>query len=103
MPKSHVFQDIGFILTAIGAEQGEEKRTGADGPEEEPALALDRSDKYHIRRQIEEGGGMIIDDLLSFYRGRQRIRHQPSLIFILASRSSRTKKFMLGLALGESF
>lgn len=94
MPESMLFADIGFVVTSLS---GEEKR---EAEEEDQAAGWTKEHKAHVLMQIERGGGTLIHDPHVYFRGRQRIKQQPSLILLLASRSCRTFKFMMGLSLG---
>ena len=99
IPESAIFKGVGFVITWSNGSMGS-TGDGEDCEKEELEAGSYPLDKTYIEKQIRAGGGVIIEELLEFFNCRQRIRTEPSLIFVIASKSVRTKKFMLGLALG---
>ncbi|KAI9204294.1 BRCT domain-containing protein [Polychytrium aggregatum] len=100
MPRSKkIFSAFAFILTM----PGEELARSVETSDFESYPAPDRA---YLTTQIQEGGGTIVDEIDDYFdegegeRRLDRLKKSFAEVIVISNRPSRTKKFLMALALG---
>ncbi|KAI8899663.1 hypothetical protein BC833DRAFT_352211 [Globomyces pollinis-pini] len=58
------------------------------------------TDKKFVQAKVEEVGGLVVNSLDRFFKGRVKETDAPPIVVLLATRPLRTKKYLMALALG---
>ncbi|KAK9728173.1 hypothetical protein K7432_001282 [Basidiobolus ranarum] len=97
-----IFKGLGFLITNIRTNNSEERKCGGDEAIE--GRFMDDFDRNKIVSIIKHHEGIVISDFSDIYNGRERIPFKSASdikdIFVIASSSKRTKKYLMALALG---
>ncbi|ORY04427.1 hypothetical protein K493DRAFT_345642 [Basidiobolus meristosporus CBS 931.73] len=101
--KEELFKGLGFLITNIRTNNSEERKCG--GEESIEGKFVDDFERSKISVLIKKHGGVIISDFSDVYSGRDRnpnpkVAGDVKKVFVIASSSKRTKKYLMALALG---
>ncbi|ORX61079.1 hypothetical protein BCR36DRAFT_341300 [Piromyces finnis] len=93
-----IFEDYSFIVT-VGSDESENQMKKSSNIEDQTYITS-TVDKSEIQNQIEKLGGTFIKNVNDIFSvSKHNYKNIPSNFVVIASIPSRTKKFLVGLAL----